>query len=80
MSQNNHHRDWRGFFALSGLTQLEYGVISQCKDKTEKLLKLWIDKNTEKGIKTSIHHLMTILATIDRSDVVEDISLCLGKC
>ena len=74
MNENGYYRDWRGFFVLSGLTQLEYGVISQCEDKTGNLLKLWVSKNIKNGFKTTVQQLMTVLEIIDRYDVLEYIS------
>lgn len=72
VSEDGHSRDWRGIFSLSGLTQSEYALISQSRDKTAKLLDLWIRKNRENDISVTLSQLQHCFEIIDRYDIHDD--------
>lgn len=73
VTEDGYHRDWRGVFSLSGLTQSEYTLIAQSIDKTKTLLDLWLrcGKDSEKDAVT-LSQLHKCLEIIDRYDIFDD--------
>lgn len=78
MNEDGYYRDWRGIFALSGLMQSEYALISQSDDKFSKLLNIWMRKNLETGVYLSLSQLQHCFALIDRYDIFDDTMILFG--
>lgn len=76
-TEDGHYRDWRGLFTLSDLTQSEFSLISENRDKTRKLLELWLKRNKDNII--SINHIQECLGLIDRYDVYDDTFILFSK-
>lgn len=79
VTEDGHNRDWRGLFALSGLDQSEYSLISQTDDKVAKLLDLWNRKNDENKLVVSISQLQQCFEIIDRYDAYDDTYSMFGE-
>lgn len=71
-TEDGHQRDWRGLFSLSGLTQSEDSIISQSKDKTSKLIELWLKRNKDNNVVVTLDQLQACFGIIDRYDVYDD--------
>lgn len=80
VTEDGHSRDWRGIFALSGLTQSDYASISQSKDKMGKLLDLWISQNKENDCVVTLSQLQKCFGVIDRYDVYDDTFIYFSEC
>lgn len=79
-TEDGYQRDWRGLFTLSGMSQSENTLISQCQDKTSKLLELWIKRSKDNDSVVTVSQLQDSLGIIDRYDVYDDTVVLLSKC
>lgn len=76
VTEDGYYRDWRGLFSLSGLSQSEYTLISQSRDKTSKLIDLWLKQNNNT---VTLSQLQDSFGIIDRYDIYDDLFAFMSK-